>query len=468
MSWDTPADGGWDKPKEGAQEVDWNTGGAKDVDWNAGATSKDVANGELGGGGGHGDGAPGGGCRNCGQEGHFARECPEPRKDGGGGCFNCGEEGHSKADCPNPRVFKGTCRICNQEGHSAAQCPEKPPDICRNCKQEGHKVTECTENRVIDDSAIETKTAEAAWDGLKAADRERDLDEFREALKIYHKAEPSADWQSLERAFRTQDCNVYLIGYEKEVTDTYTLMDLNGKLDRKYHVGFYFSEKAPRGKMKESWPKSPEENMERLANAGLPVERGIPKCTNCNELGHIAKSCKEEKVERNLDTMPRNVLNPVLPKALSARTVPKVSDAKPFINFADIPALVGHFAKDCPDRKPETCDNCGQEGHRRRDCTEPRKMICRNCDEEGHQSRECPKPRDWSRVKCTRCGEMGHTQVRCKMPEPEPEAGDGGYGENAGGGASGYDNYNSGSLGAGAAGNAGATTAVGGGDSGGW
>ena len=59
-------------------------------------------------------------------------------------------------------------------------------------------------------------------------------------------------------------------------------MDLNGKLDRKYHVGFYFSEKAPRGKMKESWPKSPEENMERLANAGLPVERGIPKCTNCN------------------------------------------------------------------------------------------------------------------------------------------------------------------------------------------
>ncbi|KAI1467959.1 uncharacterized protein F4812DRAFT_384018 [Daldinia caldariorum] len=34
-------------------------------------------------------------------------------------------------------------------------------------------------------------------------------------------------------------------------------------------------------------------------------------------------------------------------------------------------------------------------------------------------SKECPKPRDYSRVKCSQCGEMGHTKVRCKA-EPAP------------------------------------------------
>lgn len=92
-------------------------------------------------------------------------------------------------------------------------------------------------------------------------------------------------------------------------------MDLNGKLGCKYHVGFFFSPKPPRGSMKEGWPKTPEENKERLRDAGIPVDRGIPKCSNCSgkykfsclknnrtnrslELGHIAKACPQEKMER--------------------------------------------------------------------------------------------------------------------------------------------------------------------------
>ena len=131
------------------------------------------------------------------------------------------------------------------------------------------------------------------------------------------------------------------------MTDTYTLMNLNGKLDCKYHVGFFFSDKPPRGSLKEGWPPSPEENNARLKDAGVPVERGIPKCSNCEgltlhsfwatvtyiwtELGHIAKACPQEKVER---------------EQLGVK-----------------------------------CVNCEEVGHRARDCKQARKdrFACRNC-----------------------------------------------------------------------------------------
>lgn len=65
-------------------------------------------------------------------------------------------------------------------------------------------------------------------------------------------------------------------------------MDLNGKLDCKYHVGYFFSPKPTRVAMKDSWPPSPGVNLERLADAGIPVERGVPKCRNCDRMYTVA------------------------------------------------------------------------------------------------------------------------------------------------------------------------------------
>lgn len=75
----------------------------------------------------------------CGDLGHLARQCPTAPSSGGG-CFNCGQEGHTKADCTNERVarpFSGTCRLCQVEGHTARDCPTKPAEKCRNCGKEG-------------------------------------------------------------------------------------------------------------------------------------------------------------------------------------------------------------------------------------------------------------------------------------------------------------------------------------------
>jgi len=85
-------------------------------------------------------GGDGSGCRKCGEDGHFARDCPS----GGGGsgdnkCRNCRKEGHMANDCPEPEV----CRRCRKEGHMVADCPE--PETCRRCRKEGHQVADCPE-----------------------------------------------------------------------------------------------------------------------------------------------------------------------------------------------------------------------------------------------------------------------------------------------------------------------------------
>lgn len=59
------------------------------------------------------------------------------------------------------------------------------------------------------------------------------------------------------------------------------LISLQGKLNCKYVVGFYYTPKPQRAALRERWPTSTEDNLARLEDAGLPYDRQIPKCINC-------------------------------------------------------------------------------------------------------------------------------------------------------------------------------------------
>jgi hypothetical protein len=96
------------------------------------------------------------------------------------------------------------------------------------------------------------------------------------------------EFADIEKSLRANNNNVHLIGLEKEIEDTQTIVDLQGRTGRKYVVGFYLGEKPRRAKATASWPKSPEENLERLKDAGLVMNAHKIKCDRCNgeSIGH--------------------------------------------------------------------------------------------------------------------------------------------------------------------------------------
>ncbi|KUM62668.1 hypothetical protein ACN42_g4451 [Penicillium freii] len=244
---------------------------------------------------------------------------------------------------------------------------------------------------------------------------------------------------------REDDFNIYIIAMEAEVDDVISLIDLQGVLDREFVIGFFFSPKASRGHLRDRWPAGAEENLERMNNAGVPYERKVPKCLNCGELGHISRSCKEERTENERVEIRCSNCDGVGHRVRDCRQQRKnkhacrncgsvehiASDCPEPRSAGDVECRkcneTGHFAKDCPnvaDRGPRTCRNCGSEDHIARDCDQPRNLAtvtCRNCEKTGHYSRDCDQPKDWSKVQCKNCGEMGHTVVRCRQPPKDEE-----------------------------------------------
>ncbi|KAI0108309.1 hypothetical protein F4814DRAFT_427511, partial [Daldinia grandis] len=198
-------------------------------------------------------------------------------------------------------------------------CPDKPPIVCKNCLEGGkikpnsnpkyrklsalillgHFTAQCKNPRKIDRSFIGEVPAEEAWAKIMEGAKEKDLDKAKEGIQEYLNSTPGTTYANLEQAFRSQFIELYLIALENpSILATHTHMDLQGNLDKKYRVHYRWSDKPLRPREVQQWPRSAADNLERLKDAGETVERGVPKCTNCSELGHSSKRCPQEKIEK--------------------------------------------------------------------------------------------------------------------------------------------------------------------------
>ncbi|RDA94682.1 hypothetical protein CP533_2498 [Ophiocordyceps camponoti-saundersi (nom. inval.)] len=376
-------------------------------------------------------------------------------------CFSCGEMGHRAADCPTPREM--TCRFCHQPGHMVKDCPDKPPMKCENCGQDGHMKYNCENARLINRDHVATISPEEAWAKIRNAVSDRDIDDVKDAVQEYVKAlDGSVTYRDLQEGFINEGINLFIIPMERPLAPVFTNMDLQGNMGKKYTVSYRFSEKPNRPREAEAFPKSREELLARLDDAGEAVNSGRSLCHNCGELGHTFKHCTQDRVDKpdapkiacsNCGEEGHRIRDCQQPRVDKfacrncgyVKLVPfiacaaltrddsksghKASDCEEPPNLDNVECRKcgerGHFSRDCPQAGPRGCHNCGQEGHISKDCDQPRNMdnvTCRNCEKTGHVSRDCPEPKDWSKVQCSNCQQYGHTKVRCQQAPADSDA----------------------------------------------
>lgn len=351
-------------------------------------------------------------------------------------CYNCGQSGHRAAQYPDPREIN--CRYCKQLGHMVKDCPSKPALVCDNCGQEGHVKNMCENARKINRDNIASLLPDIAWEKLRQAVLDRDMDDAKEAIQEYVKSLDGAiTYRELQEAMIDHDIHLYLIATERTLLNVFTNMDLQGNMGKKYSISYRFSEAPERPREAEFFPKDRNELLARLDDAGEVVNSGRSVCHNCGELGHISKNCTEARADK--PEQPKILCSNCSEEGHRLRDCPqprvdrfackncgqsghKAAECDQPPNLDNIECRKcnerGHFSRDCPKGGSRACRNCGGEGHIAKECTEPLNLdmvTCRNCEKTGHFSRDCPEPKDWSKVQCSNCQEFGHTKVRCKQ-----------------------------------------------------
>jgi len=147
----------------------------------------------------------------------------------------------------------------------------------------------------IDRSSLPDCSEDDAWAMLKDASDDFDAADAREAINILAKANPNVTYLQVEKELRKRGLKIFLIGLKKEVAKAFTNVALDGAKDREFTLGIFKAPACPRPVLMPTWPKDAADNLARLENTGVPLERGVPICTNCGELGHVRKNCTQEQ-----------------------------------------------------------------------------------------------------------------------------------------------------------------------------
>ncbi len=173
-----------------------------------------------------------------------------------------------------------------------------------------------------------------------------------------------------------------------------TYVNLQGDLDQKYQVGFHLSDKPKRQNQKASWPESREDNLQRLKEAGMPMERGIPKCNRCDG----KPSWKIHCACHTFLTMFQSLVIPLVPVPRSLRAILiglrlNASIARRWVIEPvtvlllvriDLPVETASKFPIAQIFKAPGLRVGSQSGHSAAECTEPRSaegVECRKCNE---------------------------------------------------------------------------------------